>query len=297
MDYSKGVAQVFEEAARHVLISDQNVRLLCYVEATALAHLPSWAPDWNSQTLFPMDKIPFFFYRGSQFERGGLVRARRGSKTQDTCLFSDNKKQLLLTGCVLDTIDSCGQTWPGSVSDENTAILEDWKAIFAGNSKQFSPEAQYPYPTTPAGTLWRFWEDLLVSRRLKTTDTIRPFQTDHVLHEIWFKSHYSAHGSRFMPSFLRHYLPLLDWLTTSLPYASVGRKAVTTLTGFLALVPAQARTGDFVCFFKGGKSMPFVLRQQAADDFTLVGACYVHGFLVTPEHWLSARYNKMFRIL
>lgn len=298
-NYLKSSAQVYTEAARAVMTHDQNLRILCFVEGSPLDGAPSWVPNWTTQALFSLDKVPYPMHKRKLFTDSTVVRRKvpnafwgpKGSLdslqsiTDDAgfCCFTD--KQLILRGSILDIIEDIGDIWKGEVHDHVEATLDNWMTVFAASGAgRFQPPAQYPYPSTPEKTLWRFWEDLLVSRRLKFEDDLSSSTSNHPMRDVWFRGPYRARGSSYMPRFMRMQLPWLDWLVTSLPYASVGRRVANTRSGYLSLVPPTTQKGDVICFFEGGGAMPFVLR-RSGGGYTFVGACYVHGFLTMGQPW------------
>ncbi|KAK1751248.1 heterokaryon incompatibility protein-domain-containing protein [Echria macrotheca] len=68
------------------------------------------------------------------------------------------------------------------------------------------------------------------------------------------------------------------------------RRVAVTRKGFLALAPKDAREGDLVSIFAGGK-VPYVLRRAAGqgagtEKYRLVGEGYLHGFM-DGEIWAS----------
>ena len=63
--------------------------------------------------------------------------------------------------------------------------------------------------------------------------------------------------------------------------ASAFRRFGVTRRGYMALVPADAETGDVVAVFVGAK-VPYALRKSAgaaASKYRLVGEAYLHGFM------------------
>jgi hypothetical protein len=57
---------------------------------------------------------------------------------------------------------------------------------------------------------------------------------------------------------------------------SEDRKLIATKLGMIGLAPEDVRIGDNLCVIRG-LNMPFVIRKREQGDWTLVGACYVHG--------------------
>ncbi|EPE29820.1 hypothetical protein GLAREA_00980 [Glarea lozoyensis ATCC 20868] len=61
--------------------------------------------------------------------------------------------------------------------------------------------------------------------------------------------------------------------------ACARRALYVTSKGYIGLAPWNAREGDLVCIFKGGKT-PFLLRLPPAGSvYQLVGETYVHGIM------------------
>lgn len=314
-DYTLSVSEVYRQTARFLLLSSTSLQALCYVEETSDADLPSWVPDWRQQSLFPIHEIVHPFHSEDLFEDEPLPRnlkwrlercfrlehrRDRADATEATNphIRIEGGNRLYLTGSTLDTIEVLGLTWDKSVDESNACTTNNWMSVFAGDSPHVSRQ---PVPTPESvtsrareSTLWRFWEDLMTSGRLKTTDCMAPFKTDHAMKKQFPRSIYHRwHTSRRI-YFLRVHgigtasLVTQNWLASALPHASCGRKVANTKTGYLALVPPNTAEGDVVCFFQGGGCVPFVLR-PAGENYRLIGVCYVHGFLVMENRWKGKR--------
>jgi hypothetical protein len=67
-----------------------------------------------------------------------------------------------------------------------------------------------------------------------------------------------------------------SWLHCSLQ-ASTRRRFFRTGEGYYGIGPLIIKEGDVVCVLLGGRT-PFILR-RVGDDYSLVGECYVHGFM------------------
>ena len=300
VDYQQPVDSVFLSTAQHILRKDRNLRLLCFAGGSSNPDLPSWVPDWASQRLFPMDKVPHPFHRHRIFRTNPppkptlRQRLNPGSSADGSdappIRINVVGRQLHLHGSILDTIAVVGPVYPGPTIDAahdvvplgvHDTVLIAWRRLFtSGGGGDFRPPPRWPYPTTRPGTLHRFWEDLVVSRRLTATadDHHHPLRATHL------RGPYAAWGGRCTPPYVRAHLALLDWLVSALPFASLGRCAATTAQGFLALVPPETRPGDRIGFFEGGGCIPFVVR-RTGDAYRFVGACYVHGFMDVGRPW------------
>jgi hypothetical protein len=57
-------------------------------------------------------------------------------------------------------------------------------------------------------------------------------------------------------------------------------RVATTKTGYVGMVPQQARAGDIIVVIKG-VSVPMIIRRAKAEEesFILVGQAYFYGFM------------------
>ena len=56
------------------------------------------------------------------------------------------------------------------------------------------------------------------------------------------------------------------------------RAPCSTTNGYFGFVHPNARPGDEIFAFLGAP-VPFVLRKANATEYTIVGECYLHGFM------------------
>ena len=64
----------------------------------------------------------------------------------------------------------------------------------------------------------------------------------------------------------------------SIKSSTFGRKIMRTVNGSIGLAPGSGQVDDKICVLYGG-SVPYVLREQRSNCYTLIGECYVHGFM------------------
>ncbi len=60
--------------------------------------------------------------------------------------------------------------------------------------------------------------------------------------------------------------------------ACAHRALFVTSKGYIGLAPWNAKSGDFIFVFNGGKT-PFLLREIPGGRYKLVGEAYVHGIM------------------
>jgi hypothetical protein len=56
------------------------------------------------------------------------------------------------------------------------------------------------------------------------------------------------------------------------------RLAIVEPLGWFGIVPDNAKVGDWICIFEGGK-VPFVVRREGRYGGVLVGPCFAHGLM------------------
>ncbi|PMD28747.1 hypothetical protein L207DRAFT_383505, partial [Hyaloscypha variabilis F] len=49
-------------------------------------------------------------------------------------------------------------------------------------------------------------------------------------------------------------------------------------SGYIGLVPDQAKLSDSICFIQGARAL-FVVRQGLRYRYQLIGQCYLHGLM------------------
>lgn len=58
----------------------------------------------------------------------------------------------------------------------------------------------------------------------------------------------------------------------------VGNHLFVSDSGYIGLVPDQAKPSDSICFIQGAR-VPFVVRQGLRYRYQLIGECYLHGLM------------------
>jgi hypothetical protein len=303
VDYELPVADVYSRAARYSIETEHSLEILCYKgEAPNVSNLPCWIPDWTAQSLFPMQRIANPLHYRSQFHetiwpnKSWIPPLRRTSNQSPVASFSADGKTMTLSGYKLDTIDTTSSIWDAALHMPDSTRSEEWVSLYTGGSAPEITALPFRRERWPKGvriqpyTLGDFWLRVGRHPRLKTTDTLKPFSTDHCAQEKWRRSPYHRH--RRGRAFIFHrqgntaLLWSKDWLATTLPYPSIGRRVAATRDGYFLLVPPNTAKGDVVYFFEGGGSLGYVLRRIGnAPEYEFVGAAYVHGFYGIKNCW------------
>jgi hypothetical protein len=296
VDYALPVAEVYLRAARYSIETERSLEVLCYKDAAPkLLNLPSWVPDWTAQSLFPLQRICNPLHYRSQFydtiwpDRSWMPPLRRGVNQSPVASFSVDGRIISLDGCKLDTIENTSSIWDAALYTPDSTRFEEWASLYTGGSAAELTALPFERERWPRGvrtyphTIWDFWIRVGRHPRLKLTDTLSPFHTDHYAQEKWRCSPYHRHRWARAFVFRRQGNTALlwskDWLATTLPYASIGRRVASTRNGYFLLVPPDSMKGDVVYFLKGGGSIGYVLRKtNNVSEHEFIGAGYVHGF-------------------
>jgi hypothetical protein len=278
VDYTLPVAEVYLRAARYSIETERSLEILCYKDAAPnVLNLPSWVPDWTAQRLFPMQRICNPLHYRSQFhdtiwpDRSWMPPLRRTSNQSPVASFSADGTRITLSGYKLDTIETTSSIWDAALHTPDSTRFEEWASLYTGGSASEITALPFRRERWPKGvrihprTIGDFWIRVGRHARFKPTDTLGPFVTDHCAQEKWRRSPYHRHRRARAFIFYRQVNTALlwskDWLATTLPYASIGRRVAATRNGYLLLVPPETTKGDVAYFLKGGGSIGYVLRR------------------------------------
>jgi hypothetical protein len=290
VDYTLPVAEVYSRAARYSIETERSLEILCYKDAAPnVPDLPSWVPDWTGQRLFPMQRISNPLHYRSQFhdtiwpDRSWMPPLRKTSNQSPVASFTADGRTITLSGYKLDTIESTSSIWDAALPTPDSARFEEWASIYTGGLASEITALPFRRERWPKGvrihphTIGDFWIRVGRHPRLKTTDTLRPFLSDHRAQDKWRRSPYHRHRRARAFVFSRQGNTALLWSKDWL---------ATTLDGYFLLVPPDTMKGDVVYFFEGGGSIGYVLRRtDTVTDHVFVGTAYVHGFYGISKCW------------
>ncbi|MCJ1457088.1 hypothetical protein MMC28_007454 [Mycoblastus sanguinarius] len=281
-DYRKSIQAVYTDTTRHLLTRDQRLAILKYAGigySRALPDLPSWVTDWNIPPVAMIDL--------TRWARTAGYRTDDDIKPQIQCGTRSNK--LSIRGVLLDIV--CGT----SAIYERTALqpgaVSDWcdEALAIASSLD-------PYPT---GEPWEeaFWRTLLANKMYDGSQApsswaqnYQSFQTMLELDRLDVASGPSGRRTGKLndssPDWTgygsAHEKHQAGLFLMSSRQAIINRSFCATENGYIGLTPG-AEPGDLICSLFGAP-VPYVLRVNEFEEghgqtYTLVGECYVHGFM------------------
>ncbi len=331
IDYKLPIVTVYTNIAKYILSTTSTLEILCFAEGRhVLPGLPTWVPDWTQQRFYPFQRLPHHFHYSAMFQDMHLAEHVHPLQTakprpKPRVSFSSTEKSpdgthtLKVYGSVLDSVEKVGMPWTKQGGDRDEEVIADWRVLASGDrAEEFAGPIFHKSDLDPA-TLLHFWYKLGKNRRLNVFDkiTVRPdsppfsysyrapamVPAQHPMRTLWeSESEYN-----FCRYGLRVYLFLsvlafgitsvgtAFFLGSTLSLCSVGRKLVITKEGYIALVPEDVRVGDIVVFLEGGGCVPFVLRatgEGPEQRYTLIGAGYVHGFMLFGKRWQGAEMRQ-----
>jgi len=262
VDYALEASEVFELATRDMLSRGPHpFTLLALVSTFPSAPIstssPSWVPNYSGLTTAYVR----IFTRAKTYRASGQAR----SQISFTEL---NQKILCLSGHIVDKVSHC-LSWKYL----NPLTIEE-SAQWYQKCQQYVLQTDH-YPT--GEDIFSCWWRLLVCDMCNNSfANIRAAEG--------FKSRYlDPKLSDFMtnPTRLEGDNTLRnaqDTYRVTVYDTSAGASLCRTAKGYLAWIPPQAHSGDYICIFAGA-TCPFVVRERPEGDYTLVGDAYVHGMM------------------
>lgn len=274
-DYSKGLFDVYAEAAQSIVSDDLMDMLCCVDHVHPVVDHPSWIPDWSDSR--------HTISLGYLGKTRGVYDAAKDSKPHSK--LKTNSKSLAIVGMSFDTVSCISVSVDLYLKD-----LPDCKSPtseFVTRSMHLAMKHCQPYPSK-SGLFDAFWQTLVVG---KDESGIMKAPSDFAaIFALLIDS--TTGSSPSMPdqptSKRKLTLENLKFRRPSRTYrqmqvafeAAVTRRAFgTTSKQYMGLFPRGTKVGDEICIFSGG-CVPFVVRPQAASkSYQLVGECYVHGIM------------------
>jgi hypothetical protein len=208
---------------------------------------------------------------------------------------------LSLAGHIIDKVHYVGQVvLPPSINildiDDAETFIHKCKLVFdrisqgahyfevllEWNDIALRQTARYPSGEAPISAYWQ---------TLCGGQYIGSHEDAEAEFGIWRNSLGAARLAKKLNIFSKHTPKLITLLGTRLCVMARGqskafftmsgpilhRRLARTSKGYLGLVPAGTRVGDFVALLKGG-ALPFILRSRGGP-WELVGASYIHGIM------------------
>jgi hypothetical protein len=282
VDYSLGhtAHQVYIDTAIYCIENGQGISLLNNAGTRRrIPDLPTWVPDWSIMPCIPLDE---------------RLYSAAGNTTPEISCKRDELK-LSVRGIVLDIIGVVGIPckYPTCEMDAGSlGLIRDPLSILilleetAHQLYRKIQSIRSGVPKTEEEILDSVWRTMTADRGWGHR---RNSKEDRKYYDA-FRSQYPR--NRGLPSLTADpedaqaqeitAAPENPEATRSLSISTIhsngGRVMGCTASGLLCLLPEDARPGDVVAIFLGS-NLPYLLRRAGADEYELVGHCYVHGVM------------------
>jgi hypothetical protein len=312
-DYTVSVEEVYKRTALAILTALQNLDVLssclANTESELGKELPTWVPDWSSH-----DGLGKAFTVGDS--QSTNWRATRNTIAQ--LEFFDDGKVLGLSGYTVDKIVEIGdrlsalddndtgpEPWvdESQFGDEQSArqnlkqafedlgyvyklcmllpaqleIFIKWEQVARIDQKGKGPSGEdhtaVYWQTLCAGILPDGYEktEEYFKEWYKSLSTVRRLVKLHINRLPLISQPLALAG--YLKSTYQQISAFVALYTHALY-----RRMARTERGYLCLVPAETKAGDFIGLFKGGK-VPLVITPTKDGFWKLIGESYVHGIM------------------
>ncbi|KXX75458.1 Heterokaryon incompatibility protein 6, OR allele [Madurella mycetomatis] len=289
---NEGTARILTDAARKMITNPASGRIdiLCcsqFPKLPGLAdHLPSWVPDWRGN-------LQRSFYKVNEVTSPHIFAACGNTALQPVPSY--DPRVLGLRGFVVDTIEAVSPDEPLALSgDFDADIILKYLAqinLFADIAMAKSTSAAaYPSRERMAEARWRvpiadlYWTRKTSTKRAPPETGVYHRQAVEALEFIRECAALSDEEQtrRFAEFRWREKYrnrELGGDYRESLKCA-IGKRPFLTQNGYLGLAPPDARPGDVVVVFGGGR-IPFVLRFEIGEEerFAFIGEAYCDGIM------------------
>ncbi|KAH7231986.1 heterokaryon incompatibility protein-domain-containing protein [Fusarium solani] len=277
VDYSRTCEDIYREVAL-IILKQGHIDLLSYCQfPKEYPNIPTWTPDWRSQIRSPCTGPPWL----NSFHASANTASRQ-------CVTSPNQHTILLNGTIVSTIVECGSIWdPNWLSPLELAqtinYLKEVQA-FCARSPRFtlSDEAEVAAAHIAIAACdeengQEQFQDCVQAWREVMDYSKGAGSTENRAMEAQGYGH-TTKGLAAAAEDLDGWLSS-HWYTTRLRLLHA-RVPILSQSGHVGLVPSNAKTGDRICIFLGGK-VPYIIRpsQDGSGTFLLVGEAYVYGIM------------------
>ncbi|KAF9771064.1 hypothetical protein IL306_011319 [Fusarium sp. DS 682] len=254
-DYTMTVEEVYRETACKVL-QQGTIELLMYCQRPKkLPSLPSWVPDWSMDVLHPNAQPAW----NTPFKASGTYTSIPTFPQFDTAVFE---------GIYVDEIQEIGATWdPNWLKPVNLAAVKQWlKSIrsFCDRSSRIRVGEERLDAARIGildGTTW-FYTVPYQGWGAQCAEAIESLQASSTDGAAETGAASSKEGAWYTEALMRLHT----------------RRSFLTSTGFVGVGPVDMQAGDEVCVLLGGK-IPYLLRPQGDETYSLIGEVYVHGIM------------------
>ncbi|KAF5627110.1 heterokaryon incompatibility 6 OR allele [Fusarium sp. NRRL 52700] len=289
-DYEGSTERILTQTARTLIEKSGRVELLCYSQFPKLdgfSHLPSWVPDWRSNL------SRSFYTINERIDKHLFAASRQDSVVEVVEHPNDNSDILGLRGYNVDVIEEVaeGDGWMGMSWDYErylgymAQIDELWQKSMekAPNGRTLIQKEEARW-RVPIGDIYWTWE----GDQQRAKPEIAAFH-EQFLQELKLfgeMTRLAAGGQDISDKSLQWEEEHRGAETKHNYRESMrkmqGKRPLLTKAGYLGMGPVEAKAGDVVVVFCGGR-IPFVLRpvegSREVGVFSYIGEAYCDGVM------------------
>ncbi|KAG9230461.1 hypothetical protein BJ875DRAFT_385069 [Amylocarpus encephaloides] len=265
IDYERSLVETFTHTARHLISTTRSLDVICACQNEDVMHdLPSWAPDWERRSKYPMHRVMGLHIRRPQYETAG-------KDSEAIVSFSEDSRVLTARGFALDTIKEVSSTFwiDGHHKDEHKIVqtlhtFKEWWTLYSNFKGTEASLEEFNH--TFCGGSWAAVYDVHDKKRLELFCALfKTLLPEHDFEHAPFPGT-TAESDEDQRSTVS---------TASLRMHN-RRLALSANEGLACLAPPTAQPGDVACILLGC-NFPVLLHKVEDGYYTLVGEIYVDG--------------------
>ena len=295
ISYDTTISDIYQKVALSCLIHDQNLSILGSVQTSihsTLTGLPSWVSDWS----VPRTAYALTFHDEFSSTPAIYTAAR---DTKYAWKQPQSQSGLIVSGFRVDRVADVGYADETNINVTTITHRQNLKPktvrLFWLLSCERIARVRFKKQTYITGEdmLDVYWQTLCAGCTPEDFSTIRTefLSFDAVMKILSFLHKLHLSSSLRVVKFMMFSFMFQKFI---FPYFGIkppmqydgfdprvvfgmGRRMARTSEGYIGLVPAKTRPGDYVWLLKGG-NVPFVIREESGIK-RLVGGAYIHGIM------------------
>lgn len=275
-EYSLLCQEVYLATTTFCMKKYKSLEVVCQVRhPKLLSGMPSWVPDWTVISAF-RESLALKYWEGY---------SAAGKKSSASSFhLSNDKRTLFANGKFVDKIQQVGSVMRDQANIyDQYQVLSEWEQYARKISPYTTGET---YPTI-------FWRTLVADGGARGEDSDRTRQQLYEAHQNLVERNMGISNKGPKSQVWKPVAEMSIVNSRCLEFARlmdaacVGRRIAITEHCFLGLVPSDAQVGDEIAILETVRVPLLLRRAPLSADHSLVGECYLQG-------WMDgARFNSL----